>query len=53
MKDFYRQKGAGQGSNTSKTVIFSTRLGQGHFPLRKAGVYQADDLSSADKVIPH
>ena len=49
MENFYRQKEAGQGIYSSKNQIVSGKV---TFLLGKAGVYQADYLTSTDQVIP-
>ena len=49
MKDFNRQKEVAQGGYSSKELIVSDKV---TFLWGRAGVHQADYLSSADQVIP-
>lgn len=49
MKDFCRQKGAAQGSYTSKEL---TVCGKVTYLEGMAGVYRADDLPGAYQAIP-
>ena len=49
MKDFYRQKGVARESYTSNKWIGCDMV---TFLQGMAGVYQADDLTRADQVIP-
>lgn len=49
MEDFYRHKGAGQGSYSGKEWVVS---GEGTFLQGKAEVYQANYFTGADQVIP-
>lgn len=50
MEDFYRQKGVGQGSHTSKTKQIG--CGKATFLQGTAQVHLANDLSNAGQVIP-
>lgn len=49
MKYFYKQKRAGQGSYSSEKYIVSGKVTS---IWGKAGVYQADGLTSANQIIP-